>query len=178
MPDDKVRARRAIRAGRRARRDAQSAADRRADGEAIRDAIISVISPEAPVAAYESLATEPPTEALIAALREAGHEVLLPVLLPDKDLDWRSGDDETQTLGTDAIAGAGVIVVPALAIARDGLRLGQGGGSYDRALARRAPGALVVAVVYDDELADVVPSDPHDQAVDAVVTPAGGLARL
>ncbi len=70
------------------------------------------------------------------------------------------------------------MLVPALAAGRDGVRLGQGGGFYDRALADLPPhpeGPLVVAVVHDDELlaAGEVPSAPHDRRVDAVLTPSG-----
>ena len=74
-----------------------------------------------------------------------------------------------------------VVLVPALAAGRDGTRLGQGGGFYDRALADLPPhpeGPLVVAVVHDDELlaAGEVPSAPHDRRVDAVLTPSGWVA--
>ncbi|MDX6723959.1 MAG: 5-formyltetrahydrofolate cyclo-ligase, partial [Solirubrobacteraceae bacterium] len=60
---------------------------------------------------------------------------------------------------------------------RDGRRLGQGGGSYDRALARVA--APVVAVVFDDEVLDEpIPVEPHDRRVAGVLTPRGGLTWL
>jgi 5-formyltetrahydrofolate cyclo-ligase len=67
-----------------------------------------------------------------------------------------------------------VIIVPALAVSRTGMRLGRGGGSYDRALAR-AGRAVKVALLHDGELRDDIPAEPHDQRVDAVITPAGGL---
>ena len=70
-------------------------------------------------------------------------------------------------------------IAPALAVDVSGARLGQGGGSYDRALRRRAPGALVVAVVGDDELVPgPLPAEGHDERVDAVVTPGRGMLRL
>jgi 5-formyltetrahydrofolate cyclo-ligase len=69
------------------------------------------------------------------------------------------------------LAAASVVVVPALSVDRDGNRLGRGRGYYDRALSDiKAP---VVAVVYDDELIDVVPAEPHDRRVDAVLRPRG-----
>src|SRR4051812_10643045 len=40
------------------------------------------------VAAYVSTGTEPSTRGLIDTLRGSGTQVLLPVLLPDNDLDW------------------------------------------------------------------------------------------
>ena len=119
------------------------------------------------MAAYESLPTEPATEVLITALIEHGVRVIVPVLRDDLDLDWRDArtpareDDRSRAprdpahlLGLDAVADAQLVIAPALAVDRDGVRLGQGGGSYDRALARRDPDALVVAVVQDDELVD------------------------
>jgi len=133
------------------------------------------------VAGYEARGTEPPTDVLVQRLVDEGYEVVLPVTLPDRDLDWRAAlAPESDTLGRDAIATAAVVVVPALAVDRGGGRLGQGGGSYDRALPRRAPGAIVVALVHDDEVleAGAVPVAAHDIAVDAVVTPSAGWVGL
>uniref|UniRef100_UPI0030EF2491 5-formyltetrahydrofolate cyclo-ligase n=1 Tax=Aquipuribacter hungaricus TaxID=545624 RepID=UPI0030EF2491 len=86
-------------------------------------------------------------------------------------------------LGTAAVASCDLVLVPALAVDRAGTRLGQGGGSYDRALARahtapgRRPGEggpLVLAVVHDDEvLDDLLPREPHDVAVHGALTPSG-----
>jgi 5-formyltetrahydrofolate cyclo-ligase len=81
-------------------------------------------------------------------------------------------------LGPTAIGTADVVVVPALAVSRAGVRLGRGGGYYDRALRHARDGALVVAVVFDDEVVDEVPAEPHDHRVDVVVTPAGGWQAL
>ncbi|MDF8264911.1 5-formyltetrahydrofolate cyclo-ligase [Luteipulveratus flavus] len=178
LPDDKAAARRVVRAQRRARREAQPPSDRAADAERLAEALLSRVNAPATVAAYVSLATEPPTEALLEALAADGHRVVVPVLLPDQDLDWRPLEDEGARLGVTAVGSADLVIVPALAIARDGLRLGQGGGSYDRALTRRRPDARVIACVYDDELAERVPADPHDQPVDAVVTPGHGVIEL
>nr|WP_240942211.1 5-formyltetrahydrofolate cyclo-ligase [Planosporangium thailandense] len=111
--------------------------------------------------------------------------VLLPVLRPDLDLDWAAypaplvagryglSEPDGPRLGLDAIAGADLVVAPGLAVSADGVRLGRGGGSYDRALARVSPSALVVVPLYEGELVDRLPAEPHDRPVDAVVTPAG-----
>ena len=145
----------------------------------------------ATVAAYVAIGQEPGTGPLVDRLRERGRHVILPVLLPDNDLDWAryAGPDDLvparrglleppgPTLGVDAVATADVVVVPALAVDRTGLRLGRGGGSYDRALARVPVGTFVCALLFDDELVEAVPSAPHDRRVTAVVTPAG-VTRL
>ncbi len=123
-------------------------------------------------------------------LTEVCGRLLLPVLRPDNDLDWAVfrgtlvpaarglREPAGPRLGTGAIAGAELVIVPALAVDRRGVRLGRGGGSYDRALHRVGPATLVVAALYDGELLDEVPEQPHDQRVDAVVTPSGGLQHL
>jgi 5-formyltetrahydrofolate cyclo-ligase len=74
-------------------------------------------------------------------------------------------------LGPSAVADADVVLVPALAVDAHGARLGRGGGSYDRALARVAPGRAVVALLYDGEVHLTVPSEPHDRPVTMAVTP-------
>ena len=128
----------------------------------------------ATVAAYVSMGQEPGTGPFIDQLRAAGRHVILPVLLPDNDLDWaryagaealapaRLGllEPTGPQLGVDAIATADVVVVPALAVDRTGLRLGRGGGSYDRALARVPVGTPVCALLFDGEVLDRVPSAP------------------
>ena len=75
--------------------------------------------------------------------------------------------------GAEALKEADLIVIPALAASVDGTRLGQGGGWYDRALMHRSPTTPVVAVIFDDEVveAGLIPAEPHDVPVDAIVTP-------
>jgi 5-formyltetrahydrofolate cyclo-ligase len=73
----------------------------------------------------------------------------------------------------DAGAAADVVVVPALAVGPDGTRLGRGGGSYDRALARVTAARTVIALLYDGEVLPDVPVEEHDRAVDAAVLPSG-----
>jgi 5-formyltetrahydrofolate cyclo-ligase len=141
----------------------------------------------ATVAAYVSMAGEPGTGALLDALLEAGKRVILPVLLPDGDLDWGTyrGSDELRTarlgllepagptLGVDAVATADVVLLPGLAVSPDGLRLGRGGGSYDRALRRVPVGTFTCVLLYDDEVGLDVPVEPHDRRVLAAATPSG-----
>ncbi|GAA2950037.1 5-formyltetrahydrofolate cyclo-ligase [Streptomyces enissocaesilis] len=142
------------------------------------------------VAAYVSVGREPGTRALLDALRARGVRVLLPVLLADNDLDWapyegaerlaraRLGLLEPQgaRLGVQAVAEADAVLLPGLAVDGRGVRLGRGGGSYDRVLARlEAAGAHphLVVLLYDEEVVARVPREPHDHLVSAVVTPAG-----
>ena len=80
--------------------------------------------------------------------------------------------------GTESLKEADLIVIPALAASVDGTRLGQGGGWYDRALMHRSPTTPVVAVIFDDEVveAGLIPAEPHDVPVDAIVTPTRTIA--
>jgi 5-formyltetrahydrofolate cyclo-ligase len=132
------------------------------------------------VAAYVSIVGEPGTAVLLDRLRAAGKRVLLPVVLADRDLEFREYDGALVTgrLGMPCpppaapqvpLAEAAVVVVPALACDRRGHRLGRGGGSYDRALPRVAPDALTVALIHPEELWRSVPVDPHDQPVRSVL---------
>ncbi|MFF0677738.1 5-formyltetrahydrofolate cyclo-ligase [Streptomyces tendae] len=146
------------------------------------------------VAAYVSVGAEPGTLALLDALRARGVRVLLPALLPDNDLDWgeytgegslarvRHGgrmellEPAGERLGPDAVTRADVVLLPGVAVDGRGLRLGRGGGSYDRVLARLAAAGArpaLLVLLYDREVVARVPAEPHDRPVDAVVTPSG-----
>jgi 5-formyltetrahydrofolate cyclo-ligase len=169
--------------------------DRRAAaGRALRDAILELpqVQMAGTIAAYYSLASEPDTHGLVYALWKRGSYVLLPLLLPDGDLDWASyeGPDSLRPgarglaepgeppRGLDAVARADLVLVPALAVDRGGVRLGRGGGSYDRALARVGPGIPTIALLYDSELLDEVPAAAHDQRVRLAARPSAGISRL
>jgi 5-formyltetrahydrofolate cyclo-ligase len=214
------------------------------------------------IAAYLPIGSEPGGPDLPARLLAAlppGGRLLLPVLLPDNDLDWAEFtpadlvagprgllEPAGPRLGVTAIRTIDLLLVPALAVGLDGTRMGRGGGSYDRALARLPhpfphsdpsparltpltppsslappsppsspspvspaspvsprdpslvplspsgpspvplspgaappprPGPLIVALLHDGEDVDVVPAEPHDRRVHAVITPAGGLSH-
>lgn len=184
LPQDKVAARAEVRRTRRERVDAQRPENRVEAAHRLASAMADRLRdrPAGTLAAYRALRTEPEASRLIDTARDAGWRVILPVMLPDKDLTWVDWQDhfeqQDDTLGPEAIAEAAMIVVPALAVDLQGMRLGQGGGSYDRALARRDPTAWTVAVVHDDEVALQVPTDPHDLPVDAVLTSSYGILDL
>jgi 5-formyltetrahydrofolate cyclo-ligase len=129
------------------------------------------------VAAYRPLRTEPGSLELLAGLTERGIEVLVPVTRPDRDLEWVTVPDE-RPAGMDGIGRADAVLVPALAVAADGTRLGRGGGSYDRALTRARPGVPVAALLYDAETVAHLPREPWDRPVTAWVTPSGGWCEI
>lgn len=121
------------------------------------------------------LAGEPGSLELLATLSASGVEVLVPVTLADQDLDWAvwSPAGLSETRGKSAIGRAELVLVPALAVALDGTRLGRGGGSYDRALVRIATDATVAALVFAEEVLTALPRGGWDRPVDAAVTPQG-----
>ncbi|WP_229068123.1 5-formyltetrahydrofolate cyclo-ligase [Actinoplanes sp. DH11] len=143
------------------------------------------------IAAYVPVGAEPggpDLPALLAGALPAGGRLLLPVLLPDNDLDWAAYDGQLDRalrglrepagprLGAEAVQQADLILVPALAVGPGGVRMGRGGGSYDRALGRLgSPGPFTVALLHDGEIVDDVPVEDHDRPVRGVITPTGGL---
>ena len=165
------------------------------------------------VAASASFGTEPDTGPLLAALLERRVRVLLPILENDMSLSWGSytGSDSlvrrippgggvpgpipepAESLGRAAVLTADWIVVPALAVSPAGVRMGRGGGSYDRVLAAveaaagdttgartRATGASgaparprIATLLYPGEVGVDIPVEPHDRPVDVAVTAEG-----
>ena len=97
---------------------------------------------------------------------------LPPTLRADRDLDWTPWPTGG-ALGVDAIAAVDLVLAPALAVSEGGVRLGRGGGSYDRALARVPSGVPIWALIYDDELVDELPRDDWDVPVTGAITPSG-----
>jgi 5-formyltetrahydrofolate cyclo-ligase len=129
------------------------------------------------VAAYLPLRTEPGSTELLDELVRRAVRVLVPVTLPDRDLDWvRLPGDEPLT--ADAIGTVDAVLVPGLAVAADGTRLGRGGGSYDRALRRVRPGVPVAVLLYDGEVRAHLPRDDWDVPVSAYVTPGAGWVSI
>jgi 5-formyltetrahydrofolate cyclo-ligase len=174
-----------------AARAARPSAERALAGRLVTAALAARLARKPVVAGYVPTAEEPGAGPLPAALAAVVGRLLLPVV-PDRgrELAWAEYDGRLSpghfglaeppgprlpaaTLGT-----ADVVVVPALAVARDGTRLGRGAGYYDRALLLARPDALLVAVVFDDELVVELPAGEHDRPVSAVVTPSGGWTPL
>ena len=147
--------------------------------------------PGARIACYLSAPTEPGTNALVRALLDHGFEVIAP-RVRGIHLDWAvvtaASSFETGSFGIREVTGPSVgldaeplrsaelIFVPALAIDHHGVRLGQGGGFYDRTLeplvTGPAEGPLLVGVINQDELYDELPAEDHDRLVAAALSQA------
>ncbi|HST66520.1 MAG TPA: 5-formyltetrahydrofolate cyclo-ligase [Mycobacteriales bacterium] len=143
------------------------------------------------IAAYVPVGREPGSLRMLDALLDEGTEVLLPVVVTD-GLDWApyrgpaglvSGPLGTRApsgprWGPGALASADTVLLPALAVDHGGVRLGRGGGYYDRALTAVPGGRPLVALLHDGELVARLPADPWDRPVTTVDTPAIGWTNL
>jgi 5-formyltetrahydrofolate cyclo-ligase len=184
VTDDIAARKEEVRASILAARGHRTAQERAQAGAAIAAHGLAQWNGATTVAAYLSVRGEPPTVAMLDGLAARGTRVLLPVI-DGVGLEWALYEGaRTITagplgisepigarLGVDAILQADVVVVPAFAVDLAGNRLGRGRGYYDRSLVGVA--APIIAVIYDEELLDEVPTEAHDHPVDAVLRPAG-----
>lgn len=151
-----------------------------------------VVRPGQTVCAYVPIASEPGSAQMLDDLNDFGARVLLPIVTGEGPLDWGwyAGKDSLrpgpyglrepigEVLGTSALRIADLVMVPALAVDRNGVRLGRGAGHYDQSLPLAANGTEMVAVVRDQEIFEALPSEPHDVRMTAVLTPNRGLLRF
>lgn len=157
------------------RREIAASRDLAADARAIATTVREAPFAPGTTLSYESLPHEPPTTALNASLRAAGHRVLVPITLPDMRLDWCDVADPQRTpLGTGAPREADLAIIPGLAVDTTGTRLGQGGGCYDRVLPMLPPRCTVLVLLHPGEhTEEALPHDPHDVPVATVLTALG-----
>jgi 5-formyltetrahydrofolate cyclo-ligase len=154
------------------------------------------VSSGSTLCAYVPVGTEPGSMQMLDVLLRRAGRVLLPVARTADDdtplaLQWgeyRPGrlvaarfgllEPAQPWLPASALAEASVVLVPALAVDRRGVRLGRGRGFYDRSLVHRAPQARLIAVIRDEELVDEVPRDLHDVRMTHALTPRLGFIDL
>jgi 5-formyltetrahydrofolate cyclo-ligase len=150
-------------------------------------ALLSRISPDAVIGLYHATPHEAPTGAYARFFQEQGHNLALPSFSapgapmvfrtftdPHAQSDLEAGPFGLLQPAADAPAiKPDLLFVPLIGFTSDGNRLGQGGGHYDRWLAEH-PGRLTIGLAWDVQLvepADAMPLEPHDMALDAIVTP-------
>jgi len=187
--NDKAAVRRGARAVRAARTDAERAAAEQALASQVVELVVSEWADRhVDVTAYLALPAEPSLDLAIEALRERGHRVWVPRIVPP-DLEWVALAPEQQlrpgpmgirepvgpAARDEERAAIRLVLLPGLAADSRGGRLGQGGGYYDRFLTTLAPavagGPVRAVVLFDDEVLGEVPTEDHDQRVDVIVTP-------
>jgi 5-formyltetrahydrofolate cyclo-ligase len=121
--------------------------------------------------------------------RLSGWRWALPRVEPDRSLTFRDVDvpREMHPFGMEQPSDTGPVValheidvflVPGLAFDRNGRRLGNGAGHYDRILASARADALTIGIAPELRLVDEVPTDGHDQSVGWLATESGVVSSL
>lgn len=191
MPDAIDDAKRALRADLRERRQQRSEAARAEAAEGVKtqlDALVDAVGARS-ISCFLSTPTEPGTHAFIVDAVDRGIRVLLPITRTDGLLDWALADPEGEiaegvfgapepvgeVLSPLAVNDVDLLVIPAAAVDRTGMRLGWGRGYFDKTIGSMEQCPPVYAVIFDSELVDEVPRDLHDQPVTGVVTPTRTL---
>lgn len=184
--EGKRRLRERHRIARQRRGASAQAGARRAVAEVTRG--FAALSAARSVAGYAASDGEIDVSVILDEARARGATVLLPRQRDDGGLDWVAAPD-----GGSLIPGPwgileppgpaqdpgrlplpALLLVPAVALGRDGSRLGRGGGAYDRILGQlRALGWTIVGVCFASDLVDTLPTEPHDVRVEAVLTESG-----
>ncbi|MEB3023618.1 5-formyltetrahydrofolate cyclo-ligase [[Mycobacterium] crassicus] len=204
MTDDAVvTAKSALRAQLLAARRAVPPEVRQAEAAALAGHLEQLVGDTGTICAYLPVGSEPGSTDMLDGLVRRGIRVLLPVVRTDDDgtplaLMW--GEYQPESLGNtlvkarfgllepappwlpaDAVAQADLVLIPALAVDRRGVRLGRGAGFYDRSLPLHRPGVPLVAVVRDTELLPddlELPAEAHDVPMTHALTPGLGPVRL
>lgn len=139
------------------------------------------------VGVYWPIRGEPDLRRWVDTLRARGARCALPVVLePRAPLVFRAWNaDTTLRPGTwnipvpvdDRRVVPQVLIVPVVGFDPEGYRLGYGGGFYDRTLAAATPRPRAIGVGYSQARMSSIGPQPHDVALDAVVTELGVVAR-
>ncbi len=135
---------------------------------------------ETDIGLYISTEIEPPTSDLIKIL-EKDKNLYFPKVIGN-DLVWFKNPKEFEKGSFNILEPVGVgapisefpeissLFIPAFAVSPRGMRLGKGGGFYDRLLAKLNLKLRKIAIVFDSEVIDDLPSESHDEKVDFIVT--------
>ncbi|WP_308799112.1 5-formyltetrahydrofolate cyclo-ligase [Agromyces silvae] len=190
-PEDPDVVKRILRAELRERRQNMPAHERELASEGLTARLRELVAETGAtsLSCYLSMPAEPDTRPFVNWAEASGIRVLFPVTREDGLLDWTVGEDETERLGLAgvpeaegellgpmAINDVDLIIVPAAAIDRTGMRLGWGRGYFDKTLGSMGKCPPVYAVVFEREFVESVPRELHDQPVNGVVTPTRIIA--
>ena len=191
MSNEVEHAKRALRAELRERRGLLSEAQRDSAASAIGDRLDELVDSlgARSISCFLSSTTEPGTREFVTRAVHRGIRVLLPVTRADGLLDWAVATDVDdvaeglfglpeptgEVLGPIAVNDVDLMIIPAAAVDRTGMRMGWGRGYFDKTLGSMEKCPPVYAVVYDSEILDSLPREVHDQPVTGVVTPTQTL---
>lgn len=130
------------------------------------------------IAGYHAVGSEVRTHDILQEILNAGKELSLPKVEKD-DLVFRriSGFSDLEVGNfsvmepkdrCEPVKKLEIILVPAIAVTRDGYRLGYGFGYYDRYLHDKR--SKKIALSYSRQVTRSIPHDSHDVKVDCIVT--------
>lgn len=193
LPDftgvDSVDAKQMVRNVFRSRRSKMTAKEVEDYSQALTSVVTAFTAGAETIAMYVSVKNEPCTRPALDALHERGCRILLPKLGPGLARMWAeyTGDDleieapgrppspKGLALPSESVEAADAIIVPALAVDPTGMRLGQGGGWYDRMLKQDVT-KKVAALIYPWEfVTGLLPHDEQDVHIPWILTPAGAI---
>lgn len=171
----------------RERRTALSGDDQAAAAMAVmaRLARLPLLREVSIISGYRAVRGEIDIDAALILLCESGRTITVPRVVGDhlEFLRWDpDGEATTGSFGIqEPVAGDpvplqshDVVLAPLVAFDEQGNRLGQGGGFYDRALAATdSSRPIVIGVAHSLQRVDLVPAEPWDVPLDAVVTEDG-----
>ena len=83
------------------------------------------------------------------------------------------GIPEPSVVSEDRLTGINdvdVVVIPGAGFDMSGNRIGYGAGYYDKLLAGLTKEIIIIAPAYEEQIADSIPSEPHDVKVNLIVT--------
>jgi 5-formyltetrahydrofolate cyclo-ligase len=146
--------------------------------------LLELVPPGATIGAYYPVGSEASPLNYARWFYEAGHPVALPWFAdrtaPMQFRAWSNPFDERelepaawggqQPDGISEAVEPAVLIVPLVGFTPDGMRLGQGGGHYDRYLAEHQD-AIAIGIGWDCQCIASLPVEPHDMPLRAVVTP-------
>ncbi len=138
------------------------------------------------VSGFMPIRSEADLRPLMEALRRIGTRLCLPVILDRETIVFREFAKDVPlvktgfgTTGPDdsaAVLDPDILLVPLSAFDAKGYRIGYGAGHYDRAIAKLHAKGLdttLIGIAFDCQEVPSVPAEPHDVALDAVLTESG-----
>ena len=169
-----------------ARRDRLSSADRKSASAAATSNLLGLpgLTDACVILAYFALPSEIDPLCCVSALRRRGATIVYPrvagagvlgVHVVDDELELLPGpfglSEPSERASRTDLHLVDAVVVPALAFDQHGMRLGYGGGYYDRLLPDLRSDCLRIGLAFDEQIVAELPAQKHDAAVDVVVTP-------
>ena len=86
---------------------------------------------------------------------------------------WRPTPTAFPSRATPRPSRPGLLLVPCVGYGPGGVRLGYGGGFYDRTLAKLQPRPITVGLAYGHGFVPWLQAEPHDVPLDAILNEDG-----